>query len=305
MKPIFEISTIPANRKTYNGNTRKFGITIDNTDYIVKFPKDDDLSVYCEYIASNFLRKLGVSCHEVFLGSYKGIIVDLIKDFTSNTQLSLHSYKDTKQSSEDTEIGDKEYTYNDVLYLMDKHLKMTDESKQEAKERFWEMFICDAMIGNRDRHWGNWGYLSDGKTYRFAPLYDNGAGLYPGVNHVIHQYADIITRKKFLYDRVFVFPASLFKIQKPDRSYRSNYAEMFRDTGISEVFREQVEKFKRNISYQTVFNAMKEVCDIVPLGVEYRRFYIEITTLRYMCIVLRLDFERSYEWVEGALTDYA
>ena len=133
MKPIFEISTIPANRKTYNGNTRKFGITIDNTDYIVKFPKDDDLSVYCEYIASNFLRKLGVSCHEVFLGSYKGIIVDLIKDFTSNTQLSPHSYKDTKQSSEDTEIGDKEYTYNDVLYLMDKHLKMTDESKQEAK----------------------------------------------------------------------------------------------------------------------------------------------------------------------------
>ena len=271
----------------------------------MKFAKDDDLSVYCEYIASNFLRKLGVSCHEVFLGSYKGIIVDLIKDFTSNTQLSLHSYKDTKQSSEDTEIGDKEYTYNDVLYLKDKHLKMTDESKQEAKERFWEMFICDAMIGNRDRHWGNWGYLSDGKTYRFAPLYDNGAGLYPGVNHVIHQYADVITRKKFLYDRVFVFPASLFKIQKPDRSYRSNYAEMFSDPGISEVFREQVEKFKRNISYQTVFNAMKEVCDIVPLGVEYRRFYIEIVTLRYMCIVLRLDFERSYEWVEGALTDYA
>ena len=305
MNPVIEISTIPPNGKTYNGNTRKFGITIDNVDYIVKFPKDNDLSVYCEYTASNFLRNLGISCHEVFLGHYKGAAVDIIKDFTSNTQLSLHSYKDTKQSSEDTEIGDKEYTYDDVLYLMDKHLKMTEESKQEAKEKFWEMFICDAIIGNRDRHWGNWGYLSNGKTYRFAPLYDNGAGLYPGVNLVIHQYMNVITRKNFLYDRVFVFPASLFKIRKPDRSYRSNYAEMFKDLEINKVFRGQVEKFKNNISYQTVFHAMKEVCAALPLNVEYRRFYIEIVTLRYMCIVLRLDFEPSYQFVEGALTDYA
>lgn len=115
-------------------------------------------------------------------GKYKGILVNIIKDFTSGTEISLHSYKDTKQSSEDTEIGDKEYTYEDVIYLIDKHLKMTPADKVEAKRQFWKMFICDAIIGNRDRHWGNWGYIKLNKPnggYKFAPLYDNGAGLYP------------------------------------------------------------------------------------------------------------------------------
>ncbi len=122
MEPITEISPMAINGKTYNGNTRKFGITIDHVDYIVKFPKDDDMSVYCEYIASNFLRNLGVPCHEVSLGTYHGILVDIIKDFTSNTNLSLHSYKDTKQSSEDTELGDKEYIYDDVPCKLAKHI---------------------------------------------------------------------------------------------------------------------------------------------------------------------------------------
>lgn len=296
-----DITHLPPNSKIYNGNTRKFGITIDNTDYIVKFPKDNDMSVYCEYIASAFIRGIGISCHEVVLGKYRGVVVNLIKDFTSNTNLSLHSYKDTKQSSEDTEIGDKEYTYDDILYLMDRHLKMTEAAKKEAKEKFWDMFICDAILGNRDRHWGNWGYLSDGSYYRFAPLYDNGAGLFPGVNKVIHQYKDVTTRKKFLYDRVFIFPASLFKIRKPDRSYRSNCAEMFKDLRINRVFAQRVSLLKKNTNPQQVLNLMNEICSTVPLAMEYKRFYAEIVTLRYMCIILRQNFERSYQWVEEAL----
>ena len=32
------------------------------------------------------------------------------------------------------------------------------------KERFWDMFIVDALIGNWDRHNGNWGFLYDTQT---------------------------------------------------------------------------------------------------------------------------------------------
>lgn len=304
---ITDISDIPKNNKTYNGNTRKHGITIDDTDYIIKFPKDNDLSVYCEYIASNFIRKLGIDCHEVELGAYHGISVNIIKDFTSERKMSLHSYKDTKQSSEDTDLSDKEYTYQDILYLIDKHLKMTDQAKQEAKQHFWDMFICDAVIGNRDRHWGNWGYLKNTGSkseYVFAPLYDNGAGLYPGVSLVINDYINMTTRQKFLYDRVFVFPASLFKIKKPDRTYRSNYAEMFADLRINKIFAQRVKYFREHISYQQVFDNIYNVCINVPLDVKYRRFYIEIVSLRYMCIVLRMDFHQSYRTVEGLLKNY-
>lgn len=304
---ITDISDIPRNNKTYNGNTRKHGITIDGTDYIIKFPKDNDLSVYCEYAASNFIRNLGIDCHEVSLGQYHGIMVNIIKDFTSEKKMSLHSYKDTKQSSEDTDLSDKEYTYQDILYLIDKHLKLTEPAKRKAKQRFWEMFICDAIIGNRDRHWGNWGYLKNpgsDSSYIFAPLYDNGAGLYPGVSLVINDYMNMATRRQFLYDRVFVFPASLFKIRRPDRTYRSNYAEMFSDPGIDPIFAQQITYFKEHISCQQIYDTMLNVCTDIPLDVKYRRFYIEIVTLRYMCIVLRMDFDKSYHTVEGLLKNY-
>lgn len=307
MVRIINVTDSLKNNKTYNGNTRKFGITINNKDYIVKFAKDNDMSVYCEYVASNFIRTLGIPCHLVLLGTYKNEIVDIIEDFTSGTDLTLHSFKDTKQSSEDTEIGNKEYTYDDVLYLIDKHLKMTDKNKEDAKKQFWNMFICDAIIGNRDRHWGNWGYLihhSNGLGYRFAPLYDNGAGLFPGVNKVINEYISTETRKEFLRQRIFDFPASLFKIRKPDRPYRSNYEKMLSDLRVNKILAQQVKLFRNNISYEQVFNSILQFCIQLPLEYCYKRFYIEIVTLRYMCIILRIDFSKSYKIVEGALRQY-
>ena len=77
----------------------------------------------------------------------------IIKDFTTKGSI-LRSYKSTSQSSEDTDITTKEYTYDDVLYLIGKHTKMSDKNKQKAKVRFWDMFIMDAILGNRDRHRG-------------------------------------------------------------------------------------------------------------------------------------------------------
>ena len=43
-------------------------------------------------------------------------------------------------------------------------------------ERFWDMFIIDAFIGNNDRNNGNWGILIDAvsRQHTLAPVYDNG-----------------------------------------------------------------------------------------------------------------------------------
>ena len=29
----------------------------------------------------------------------------------------------------------------------------------KGKEKFWDMFVIDSLIGNTDRHNGNWGFL--------------------------------------------------------------------------------------------------------------------------------------------------
>lgn len=51
----------------------------------------------------------------------------------------------------------------------------------DTKEKFWDMFIIDSLIGNTDRHNGNWGFILNNKTndVKFAPIYDCGSCLNP------------------------------------------------------------------------------------------------------------------------------
>lgn len=61
------------NDKVYDGTSPKFGVTINGQNYIVKLRKDaTDMTVICEYVASQLITALGVSCQEVTLGYYNG-----------------------------------------------------------------------------------------------------------------------------------------------------------------------------------------------------------------------------------------
>ncbi len=46
---------------------------------------------------------------------------------------------------------------------------------------FWDMFIVDALIGNTDRHNGNWEFLENkiSRNVSIAPIYDCGSCLNP------------------------------------------------------------------------------------------------------------------------------
>ena len=74
------------------------------------------------------------------------------------------------------------------------------------------MFIVDVLIGNWDRHNGNWGFLYNNQTdeISFAPIYDCGSCLYP--------QADAEIMKRTLEDpnemnlRIFERPLSGIKV---------------------------------------------------------------------------------------------
>ena len=141
-------------------------------------------------------------------------------------------------------------------------------------------------------------------NYSIAPIYDNGATLFPGIRMVISDYIDSSKRYAFLYDRVYTFPASLFMIERPDRPYRTNYAEMFSDIRINKVFASRVKSFRNKYSVNDVFLKMLTICksfDLSNLDYWYKRFYTEIVTLRYACIVKRSDFDKAYKQVEDWL----
>lgn len=52
---------------------------------------------------------------------------------------------------------------------------------------FWDMFIVDALIGNWDRHNGNWGFLYNPFTdeVQIAPVFDCGSCLFPQADETI------------------------------------------------------------------------------------------------------------------------
>lgn len=147
-------------------------------------------------------------CQETWLGYYNNDLVVILKDFTTS-KVKLRSYKDTRQSSEGTDLSSKEYTHKYILYLIEKHTKMSENMKQKMKEHFWRMFVCDAILGNRDRHHENRGYLYKGNEFRPAPIYDNGGCLFPGVSRVIYKFLE--NEFLFLSERTERFPASLLR----------------------------------------------------------------------------------------------
>ena len=48
-------------------------------------------------------------------------------------------------------------------------------------QHFWNVFVVDALLGNSDRHNGNWVFLYDDSTKEAspAPIYDCGSCLLP------------------------------------------------------------------------------------------------------------------------------
>ncbi len=286
------------NSKTYDGRTSKFGITYRGSDYIVKFAKEkNDVSCFCEDVASRFIRNLGYQAHEtmlIYAKDYDSICV-LLKDFTSPS-VKLRSFKDTEQSSEDTDIAIKTYTYKDVAYMIKMHRKIPETLKPVVLERFWLMYMLDAILANRDRHHGNWGYLCSESSYSLAPIYDNGSSLFPNVTQNLSEFA--INEKKFLFDRAERFPASLLMIwsSKENRTKRTNYYEYIGKCTKDKYALKAYELLKQK-GTKSISDAIKKASSSPLIPDELRRFFIDIVIMRYAHIILRLDLEDSYKEV--------
>lgn len=172
----------------YKGSEKKKTLIYNNKKYLVKFPdpireKNKNISyinnAFSEYIGSNIFKMIGFETQNTILGKYnyngKEKIVCACEDFTSDDSelfefegLALSTNPDKKI---DTELSD----IIDVI----EECKMINSS--ETKLKFWKMFVVDALIGNTDRHNGNWGFLVNKKTKEvtFAPIYDCGSCLNP------------------------------------------------------------------------------------------------------------------------------
>ena len=172
----------------YKGSEKKKTLIYNNKKYLVKFPdpvreKDKDISyinnAFSEYIGSNIFKICGFEVQNTILGKYnyngKEKIVCACEDFTNDENI-LYEFENLALSTNpDKKI---ETELNDIMEVIEES-KMVNA--QETKQKFWDMFVIDSLIGNTDRHNGNWGFLLNKNTgkVQFSPIYDCGSALNP------------------------------------------------------------------------------------------------------------------------------
>ena len=172
----------------YKGSEKKKTLIYNNKKYLVKFPdpireKNKNISyinnAFSEYIGSNIFKIVGFKTQNTILGKYeyngREKIVCACEDFTDNENV-LYEFENLALSTNpDKKI---ETELSDIMEVIEES-KMIDT--EETKQKFWDMFVVDSLIGNTDRHNGNWGFLLNKKTgkAKFSPIYDCGSCLNP------------------------------------------------------------------------------------------------------------------------------
>ena len=172
----------------YSGSEKKKTLIYNNKKYLVKFPdpireKNKNISyinnAFSEYIGSNIFKIIGFKTQNTILGkyTYKGNekIVCACEDFTDNENI-LYEFENLALSTNpDKKIGTE---LKDIMEVIEESKMIDTES---TKQKFWDMFVIDSLIGNTDRHNGNWGFLLNKKTRKveFSPIYDCGSCLNP------------------------------------------------------------------------------------------------------------------------------
>ena len=172
----------------YKGSEKKKTLIYNNKKYLVKFPdpvreKNKNISyinnAFSEYIGSNIFKICGFEVQKVILGKYnyngKEKVVCACEDFTDDQNV-LYEFENLALSTNpDKKI---ETELSDIMEVIEESKMIDTES---TKQKFWDMFIIDSLIGNTDRHNGNWGFLVNKTTgnVKFSPIYDCGSCLNP------------------------------------------------------------------------------------------------------------------------------
>lgn len=216
---LIDFTDLPHKKKGYSGaNGNKICVVYNNEQYMLKFPppatKTTDMSYanscFSEYIGCHIYEQIGIPVQKTLLGTYdvgnKQRIVVACKDFTDlENGIVLQDFASLKNQVVQSSRNGYGTELEDILTSIQTQ-KAIDS--QVLLERFWDMFIVDAYIGNWDRHNGNWGILYNAKTdeVKLAPVYDCGSSLFPQAS--IEKINEIIDDKGQFYHRVFNIPFS-------------------------------------------------------------------------------------------------
>jgi len=262
----------------FSGAEKKFEIIIDGHRYIVKFQKNSEVGLtynyVSEYLGSHIFQSIGIPVQETFLGTYDGKNVVVVKNFLEPEDV-LVAFNGVGESSLERDKELYQYTYEDIAVMLTENMKSTNVA--ETIERFWDMFIVDALIGNFDRHGGNWGFIKRDNKYRIAPVYDNGSSLYPKLN-TDEKIAEVLASQEEIDKRIYQFPTSHIKV----KNRKSSYFEVISSLQF-EACNEALKRIVPCIDLECINRIIDEVEEISELR---KQFYKIMLQQRYEKILM-------------------
>ena len=266
--------------RAYNGaNGKKIAVEYNGTLYMLKFPpsgrnKPTELSYtnscFSEHIASSIFNLLGVRAHETMLGTFKvggkDKIICACKDFTADGKrfFDFCSIKNTILESDSNGIGTE---LEDILDTIGKQQYV---SPDVLEKHFWDMFVADALLGNFDRHNGNWGILFDEAAGEasLAPIYDCGSCLLPQADEAVMER--VLRDENEMNARIFQFPTSAVK----EQGRKIHYYDFLME-GQHEECNEALLRIVPRIQMDMIRNFLKDIPYLSKLQRTFYQTYIQ------------------------------
>ena len=136
-------------------------------------------------------------------------------------------------------------------------------------QHFWNVFVVDALLGNSDRHNGNWGFLYDDSTKEAspAPIYDCRSCLLPQADEGIME--QVLVNEDRMNARIYQFPTSAIKLN----GRKINYYDFLMSAGQSDC-NATVQRIEPKINLEQINGFIDEVPYITKLQKGFYKRYI-------------------------------
>ena len=227
---------------SYDGADRKQAIIFEDRHYMLKLQRklrdmknilqaDYSFGPISEHLGCEIFKSCGIAAQNTILGLYDGKLAVACEDFILNDiqktekGWGLYEFSAAEKGMFDgVDIG-RFPSLDSIYYIFDNH-QLLNRIKDEGIARYWDTFVIDALIGNSDRHCGNWGYIARAGSdeLELAPVYDCGASLYPRIDDTV--LAGLMASAEEVDKRLFDFPNPAISIG----GCRAKFCECLLDT---------------------------------------------------------------------------
>ena len=292
----------------------KHAIYYNDEVWMIKYPKNTreyrkpqilyTTSPLSEYIGSKVYEILGMPVHETLLGFRNGKIVAACRDFTYNfvpldnpdgeanvsvlkktfQLIHFHDIKNDFMASDLDEYSGtgSETLLNEVLDTINGDISL--QSIPKVLERFWDMFVVDAFIGNNDRNNGNWGVLVDEETKEesLAPVYDNGSSFFK--NSSLATMQKDMTDETVLFDKAITGYSCRHKYAGSDNDGHQIHPFKFIHDGENADCNAAVHRFLERADMakiEAMIAEIPEACGVLSVMPQIQKdFYIKVMHIR-------------------------